>query len=929
MPEMNSTFRSLLAGMSMVAASASISSASPVVPGFAYDGEQFTLADKGELLLSELNCLSCHSASKEVMARVGTKSAPDLSKVGERLTPHYIEEFIRNPHSTKEGTTMPGIFHSSEAQAADGAVEFLTHFLVSQSGGIKPSKAAINSSLVQRGRDIFHKVGCVACHAPEKEGDGFKGSVPIGNQSRKTTVEQLTAFLKNPHSVRGSGRMPNLGLSDAEAEAVAFYLLKEQVENPPTGKKVEVAGFAVEYFEGSWNRLPNFSKLKPKATGISERITHAPAGIKVPGDGYGLRFTGILKVGKKGTHKFWLKSDDGSRFLIDGKVVINNDGIHAANEVRKDLMLEKGDHEIVVEYFEKSGQQDLGLRVIGPGLPRGEITKKSVRVKDQTPMSPVGMTDFKVDKQKALMGGRMFAVMRCVSCHKMGDLKPMTPSKPLASLNVASGDGCLSSAIRKGLPDYKLSDEQRSALKAALGRRDELNKPLPPKASVRRTMAKLNCYACHKRDGIGGPSEARKEFFQTNFEIDLGDEGNLPPHLNGSGSKLKKSALERILWKKELHVRPFMATRMPQFGKGNVESIVDALIASDKQEGDLKNPEFSEESVEVGHKFVGVTGLSCVACHNVNGNKAVGVPGIDLVTVHERINPGWFHRFLVNPATMNPGTRMPAFWPEGRSFFPDILEGDSQKQFSAIWNYLSLGVSMKRPEGVQPPGGVGLELFPDPEPIVHRTFMEGVGPRSILAGFPENVHAAFDANNVRLAKVWRGRFFDASGVASGRTDTFKGPLGKDSHDLPAGPAIAKLESGNAPWPKAEKTDRNTGGRFRGYRLDAKGRPTFHYELEGVEVSESPVPEIREGGACISRKFTLNGKAQSDVYLLAARGSKITKQGDRWALSDGSWVTVSGSGADEPFVRQIGKQAELVVPVKLTGKAAEIEVLVQW
>ncbi len=41
-----------------------------------------------------------------------------------------------------------------------------------------------------------------------------------------------------------------------------------------------------------------------------------------------------------------------------------------------------------------------------------------------------------------------------------------------------------------------------------------------------------------------------------------------------------------------------------------------------------------------------------------------------------------------------------------------------------------------------------------------------VGSRSILVGFPERVHVAFDANDIRLAKAWHGRFFDAS--ASGK-----------------------------------------------------------------------------------------------------------------------------------------------------------------
>ncbi len=905
--------------------------AHPVVPGFerTKDAKSFGLEARGEILLGELNCLSCHSAGEKVTERIQTKSAPDLSEVGRRLTPHYIQDFIRDPQSTKHGTTMPGIFHSSEAFAADGAAEFLTHFLVSKGGPIAPSEKAISRSLVNRGKELFHSIGCVACHQPDNERAPAYDSVPLGPQARKTTVEQLSLFLQKPHQIRSSGRMPDLGLSEAEAEAIAYYLLKDQVENPPSGRQVEVAGYAVEHFEGNWSRLPDFSKLKPVATAISEKVTANPAELDLPKDGYALRFTGVLSLKRDAEIKFWLRSDDGSRLLVDGKTVINNDGVHPANEKRHDLKLAAGDHEIVVEYFEKAGFEALGLRVAGPGLPRGELDSRSVRVKDLTPMAPLGAKLFKVDPQKAIMGERMFAVMRCVSCHKMDGLSPMQAAPSLAAIRVDSADGCLSDNIRKGLPDYQLSGEQRDALKAALAKRAGFASELSAKASVERTLATLNCYACHQRDGLGGPSEDRKTYFGTNVEIDLGDEGRLPPHLNDVGSKLNRKALERILLKRQLHVRPFMATRMPQFGDASLKGLVDHLVKADLRDGDLKKPAFSEESVEVGHQFVGVKGLSCIACHNVNGNKAVGVQGIDLVYAHERLNPGWFHRFLYNPATMNPGTRMPAFWPEGKSFFPNILGGDTQKQFSAIWNYLSLGESMKAPEGILLRDGIGEELIPVPDPIVHRTFMDGVGPRTIVAGFPEMVHVAFDANQVRMAKVWRGRFFDASGVSSGRTGSFLEPLGSSVIDLPDGPAVARLESSNTPWPVGGKGDRNLGGSFRGYRLDPSGRPTFRYEVEGIEIEEQPVPKLKEGGACMSRHFVVSGKAQSNVYLLAARGRKITQSGALWVVDDRYKVSFSGEGLDDPFVRQSGENSELLIPVQMNGDKNEFEILVEW
>ena len=97
---------------------------------------------------------------------------------------------------------------------------------------------------------------------------------------------------------------------------------------------------------------------------------------------------------------------------------------------------------------------------------------------------------------------------------------------------------------------------------------------------------------------------------------------------------------------------------------------------------------------------------------------------------------------------------------------------------------------MPLPVGITPKGQIAMELVPADKPIVHRTFMKEVGPRAVLTGFPEKLNVAYDFNVVRLAKIWRGRFFDHSGVQSGRSDTFLGPLGEDVLDLPQGPAFS-------------------------------------------------------------------------------------------------------------------------------------------
>ena len=123
------------------------------------------------------------------------------------------------------------------------------------------------------------------------------------------------------------------------------------------GDKLHDLQFAL--YLGNWQKLPDFSKLKPHREGkIDDNL------IQVKLDDYknefGVVFTGKLTAPKKGSYRFYLSSDDGSRILIDGKEVVAYDGIHPAGDIKEQgITLEKGEHEFRLEYFQGGGQIEL------------------------------------------------------------------------------------------------------------------------------------------------------------------------------------------------------------------------------------------------------------------------------------------------------------------------------------------------------------------------------------------------------------------------------------------------------------------------------------------------------------------------------------------------------------------------------------------
>ena len=133
--------------------------------------------------------------------------------------------------------------------------------------------------------------------------------------------------------------------------------MRGELKVAPMGAGFKDLHFAL--YLGDWKQLPDFSKLKPHREGKVEDNL-----IQVKLDDYknefGVVFTGKLEAPKKGSYRFFLASDDGSRLLIDGQEVINHDGIHPASDIKeKGLTLDKGEHEFRLEYFQGGGQIEL------------------------------------------------------------------------------------------------------------------------------------------------------------------------------------------------------------------------------------------------------------------------------------------------------------------------------------------------------------------------------------------------------------------------------------------------------------------------------------------------------------------------------------------------------------------------------------------
>jgi mono/diheme cytochrome c family protein len=874
--------------------------------------------------LGELNCTSCHKPDTAQQPFLTTRQAPVLDGVAARVKRTFLRSFLRDPQAVKPGTSMPHLLAGLSEQQRNRRAEELVHFLAS-SGSLRQDR--IQAKLVPVGRDLYHKVGCVACHGsrtpagnPDKV---LPDSVPLGDLKAKYALASLTALLANPHQSRPSARMPGL-LQGSEPQAVAAYLL----QGAPSIASQFNMNYA--YYEGSFDRIPNFALLQPQARGQASGFD---LGVARRSNDYALLFEGYLRIDRDGDYRFHLTSDDGSRLVLDGKAVVSNDGVHAPTHASGKARLTKGMHKLAVGFFNGPGGAELQVDIEGSGLGRQSVESLVFLTPDgQPPAAPNGTKDeesFPIDPILVEKGRQAFATLGCASCHQL-----QSSGKAIASQLVAlsltklrPGEGCLNAAPAKQVPSFQLSTAQRTALAAALkSLAGAPARPPAPTEVIAMTMTAFNCYVCHERDKVGGVQQPLSEFFMTT-QPEMGEEARIPPSLTGVGAKLTATWLRKTL-ADGARDRPYMLTHMPRFGEQNTAELVKAFQAVDKL-SETPKVTFAEKPARVkaeGRHMVGASGqaFGCIKCHTFAGHKAEGVQGIDMTLMTGRVNRNWFHQYLLEPQKLRPGTRMPTAWPEGVSTLPDILGGDPARQIEAIWVFLADGSRALLPPGVRKGA---IPLVPDKEAIIYRNFIEGAGPRAIGVGYPEGAHLAFDANDLRLALIWQGGFIDAGRHWTDRGAGYERPLGDNILEMPGGPSFAMLANDTDPWPA--KKAREMGYKFRGYQLSTDQRPTFLYSLGEIDVEDFPTAVPGKAGATLKRTLSLSAsQSPAGLTFRAALADKIESEGNGWFRINGEWRMHIEAG-QPARVRSSGGRQELLVPAHFRDGRCRIVQEIVW
>ncbi|MEN8795379.1 MAG: cytochrome c [Akkermansiaceae bacterium] len=467
-------------------------------------------------------------------------------------------------------------------------------------------------------------------------------------------------------------------------------------------------------------------------------------------------------------------------------------------------------------------------------------------------------------------GKANFAKYNCVACHNLDESKAQASPK-LADLNL--DHGCLTNTKA----NYQLSESQKSSIKEFLSKPVSFTKD----DHVKMKLTSLNCISCHQRDDYGGVSQELDSYFHSTEEA-LGNEARIPPPLTKIGGKLKPSWMHKVLHD-GMSVRPYMTTRMPQYGQEALKHLPEHFAKIDALPELKIEPPSREERPMInngGHLLLGTEGLNCISCHNYNGKDSPGMKGYDLIWSYQRLQPAWFSDFMKNPAKHRPGIIMPNYRPDGKAIQTDILNGDTEEQLRALWFQFSLGRSARDPKGLRSKPS---ELIVKDKVRVYRGRSRVAGYRGIAVGYPQRLNYSFNAQNGSLTAIWKGKFITANWRSQGAGDftPAERPI-----TLPQDLAFLRKSDLKQTWPLAPVTTKeapenpdplypkNHGFTFKGYIFDQYGNPTFKYQCGDLMIEDHSVVLNEK---LLRRTFTISSHKEDTLIFRALTGA-ITDQG---------------------------------------------------
>ncbi len=533
-----------------------------------------------------------------------------------------------------------------------------------------------DAPLLAEGQRLFEQIGCTGCHLVKGYENIPKIAPSLRKVSAKVDPSWMVRWIENPHKFRPRTRMPNFDIKQDDAIAIAAFVWSQSKEEGDnwTREHALPAGFR----EGDASLAARGKKLVETigckgCHGFAEGELSTPLGKEkdlIPN----LKDV-AAKVGPQWAYH-WIKSPRG--FSPDARMPSLRLTDDEAMAITSYLMTLGAKTEPMAGIQEKLADAKNIKR--GESLVRkyGCFGCHEIRGMEKESRIGVELTTFGSKTLEELFFGNRTEIKETWDEWTFNKLK--TPRIYATE------------RVEQVMPQFNLADEDIKALRTLLagfrerkvGKRYQADQGdrVVQVVEGRRLMQQYNCVGCHEIEKRGG---FIRKYYQENPTL-------TPPVLNSEGEKVQSNWFFSFL-KAPIPIRPWLELRMPTFGMSDehanqIVGYFNGLSKVDIPYAYIDDKKIPQENLEAARLLVSKDYFNCFSCHQQGERKPEGpVEGWapDLNLARQRLSPTWIIKWLQDPQKVQPGTKMPSFFPGG----PDnILGGKDDRQIEALRDYL-------------------------------------------------------------------------------------------------------------------------------------------------------------------------------------------------------------------------------------------------
>ncbi|MBZ5512724.1 MAG: c-type cytochrome [Acidobacteriia bacterium] len=204
----------------------------------------------GASLYGESFCASCHAVQNAAGRMVGGDVGPELTRIGTKAKPEWLEAWLRNPGAYDPDTAMPH-YRFGEQQ-----IKTLARFLEAKTDSDLLANVHLPDPTAQQtahGKQLVNEYGCASCHEINgvRKPDNFAPDLShVGSRSlaqlvfapgvSHTLPDYIAAKVRNPRAFGPSLKMPQFTLTPPQVDAMttALLALTDRAQSQPASMRI-------------------------------------------------------------------------------------------------------------------------------------------------------------------------------------------------------------------------------------------------------------------------------------------------------------------------------------------------------------------------------------------------------------------------------------------------------------------------------------------------------------------------------------------------------------------------------------------------------------------------------------------------------------------------------------------------------------------